>query len=112
MTREVHFTPGFWARIEQFFPPERPDDGSPSRTDFINLDLFPIRDVFAARWDDLPELHPGNPRYRIFWLVGRLVARISVVGQLRQDGAIELISIEIQREMPPGMADEEPSVDI
>lgn len=45
--------------------PERGEDGTPSANDFLTIDLLPIVDAFATRFDELPELIPGRPDYRI-----------------------------------------------
>ncbi|MEO5840674.1 MAG: hypothetical protein ABIQ73_20370, partial [Acidimicrobiales bacterium] len=52
---------------------------------------------FASGFDDLPELIPGRPEYRILLTAGRIVASYSVVGQLAADGAVELIELEIDQ---------------
>jgi hypothetical protein len=46
----------------------------------------------------LPEIIPGRPQYRQLSTTGRLVPRISVVGQLAPDGAIQLVSIDLDLE--------------
>ena len=46
-------------------------------------------------FDDLPALIPGREDYRILISTGVLVRAFTVVGQQSADGAIELISLEI-----------------
>ena len=47
------------------------------------------------QFDDLPELIPGRSDYRVLLTSGVLVRALNVVGQLASDGAIELVSIDI-----------------
>lgn len=54
-----------------------------------------IVDRFAEQFDDLPELIPGRSDYRALLTRGVLVRSLNVVGQLARDGAIELVSIDI-----------------
>ena len=50
---------------------------------------------FATAFDSLPELIPGRSDYRILISSGVLVRAYAVVGQLAQDAAVELVSLEI-----------------
>ena len=52
-------------------------------------------DWFANEFDDLPELIPGRSDYRVLLTSGVLVRALNVVGQLASDGAVELVSIDI-----------------
>jgi hypothetical protein len=49
----------------------------------------------AVGWDDLAPLIPGRDDYRVLILRGRLTYAFVVEGQLAYDGAIELVSIEL-----------------
>ena len=49
-------------------------------------------------FDELPELIAGRPEYRVLITAGLLVSRLSVVGQLAADGAVELIELDIDLE--------------
>lgn len=51
------------------------------------------RDVF----DELPELIPGRPDYRILISGGVLVHVIAVAGQLVPDGTIEILKVRIDQ---------------
>ncbi|MCB0985701.1 MAG: hypothetical protein KDB06_13715 [Ilumatobacter sp.] len=59
------------------------------------FELLRIVERFATGFDDLPELIPGRTDYRILITTGTLVAALSVIGQLAQDGAIELVQLDI-----------------
>ena len=45
---------------------------------------------------DLPELISGRSDYRVLLTSGVLVRALNVVGQLAPDGAVELVSIDIE----------------
>ena len=68
--------------------------------DFLRLDLMPIVDVIAERFDELPEAIPGHPEYRILITTGRLVSRIAVTGMLAPDGAVEVIQLDLDLDSP------------
>ncbi|MEO8698109.1 MAG: hypothetical protein ABI658_31720 [Acidimicrobiales bacterium] len=63
--------------------------------DFQTIELLRIVDRFAEQFDDLPEFIPGRHDYRVLLTTGVLVRALNVVGQLAPDGAIELVSIDI-----------------
>jgi hypothetical protein len=46
-------------------------------------------------FDDLPELIPGRPDYRLLIAAGTVVAAVSVLGQLAPDGTVELVGLKI-----------------
>ncbi|MBT8241300.1 MAG: hypothetical protein KJN63_08745, partial [Acidimicrobiia bacterium] len=62
---------------------------------FQTIELLRVVDRFAVQFDDLPELIPGRSDYRVLLTSGVLVRALNVVGQLASDGAIELVSIDI-----------------
>lgn len=74
---------------------ERGEDGTPSANDFLTIDLLPVVDAFATRFDELPELIPGRPDYRILISAGVLVHAIAVAGQLVPDGTVEILKVRI-----------------
>ncbi|MCY4515975.1 MAG: hypothetical protein OXB99_01910 [Acidimicrobiaceae bacterium] len=93
--REVRATYGFFEDLDRQLSPERGLNGEPSTADFQTIELLRIVDRFAEQFDDLPELIPDRPDYRVLISSGVLVRALSVVGQLAPDGAIELVSIDI-----------------
>ena len=93
--RTVRATPDFFAHLDLQLSAERGPNGEPSSVDFEAYELLEIVERFATGWDDLPELIPGRPDYRVLITNGRLVPMISVVGQLARDGAIELTKLDI-----------------
>lgn len=96
--RTVRTTRDFFDAVDRLFPAERGPAGEPSRTDFETYDLFEIRDQFAANWDAMLRPIPGRDDYRTLIVIGRLGINYSVDGQLAQDGAIELVDLEIDDE--------------
>ncbi len=72
----------------------------PSRADFEALELLRAVEEFAAGFDDLPQLIPGRPGYRVLINPGRLVFAYVIVGQLAADGAVELVDVDIDLQPP------------
>lgn len=92
---EVRGAASFFEDLDRRLPNERGPNGEPSRTDFQTFELLNIVERFATGFDDLPELIPRRSDYRVLITTGILVRAYSVVGQLRPDGAIELIALEV-----------------
>lgn len=63
--------------------------------DFQAVEVLRIVDLFARSFDALPELIVGRPDYRVAVLSGTLVTAMAVVGQLASDGAVELVSFDV-----------------
>ena len=94
MTRRVvRATPDFFAHLDSQLGDERGPGGEPSAADFQAYELLPIVEEFASGWEDLPELIPGRPEYRVLVKTGYLIPMISVVGQLAPDGAVALTEL-------------------
>jgi hypothetical protein len=93
--REVRILTSFFDDLDRQLRSERGPNGEPSIADFQAFDLLHIVEVFATRFDDLPERFAGRSDYRELIATGHLVYAYVVVGQLSSDGAIELAEIEI-----------------
>lgn len=93
--RIVRATAEFFGDLDAQLPSERGPNGEPSTSDFQVVELFPIIEEFATGFDDLPHLIPGRPEYRVLITSGILIARIAVTGQLASDGAVELVSLDL-----------------
>ena len=93
--RTVRATVEFFHDLDRQLRSERGPNGEPSTNDFQTFELLEIVDRFATGFDDLPELIAGRHDYRILVSTGRLVRAYSVVGQRAPDGAVELISLDI-----------------
>ena len=89
MAREV------FEELEEVLGTERGPDGEPSLTDFLAIELLAIVDIFATRFNDLPQLVEGRSDYRILIATGTLVHAIAVVAQGANDGSVEIVSIEV-----------------
>jgi hypothetical protein len=74
---------------------ERGPNGEPSTADFQTVELLRVVEIFATEFDELPPLIEGRLDYRVLIGAGTLVRMFSVVGQLTSDGAVELISLDI-----------------
>jgi hypothetical protein len=91
--RIVRTTPRFFADLDRQLPAERGEDGTPSRGDFQAYELLRIVDAFATEFDGMLQPIPGRPDYRVLILAGLIVPRVSVTGQLRVDGSVELLEL-------------------
>lgn len=92
---EVRATAAFFEDLDRQLRSERGPNGEPSTTDFQTFELIDIIERFATGFDDLPPLIPGRDDYRILVSTGPLVRIYSVIGQLRPDGAVELIALDL-----------------
>ena len=93
--RQVRAAYGFFEDLDRQLGPERGPNGEPSTADFQTIELLRIIDRFAEQFDDLRELIPGRSDYRVLLTSAVLVRSLNVVGQLAPDGAVELVSIDI-----------------
>jgi len=96
--RAVRATATFFEDLDRQLGDERGPNGEPSAHDFQVFELLRIVEVFATRFDELPQLIPGRAEYRILIAAGVLVPRIAAVGQLAPDGAVELIELDVDLE--------------
>ena len=93
--RPVRVDPRFLEQLDAQLGEERGPDGKPSRLDFLRFELPAIEDEFALRFGELTEVIPGRPDYRQIITTGRLVAGISIIGQLTTDGFVLLLGVEL-----------------
>ena len=91
----VRATSRFFEDLDSQLGHERGPNGEPSTNDFQTFELLEIVERFATGFDDLAELIPGRRDYRVLISTGVLVRAYSVVGQLGRDGAVELVSLQI-----------------
>jgi hypothetical protein len=91
----VRVTISFFEDLDRQLPPERGPLGQPSRADFQAFELVEIIDGFATGFDQLPELIAGRGDYRLMMSTGMLVRAYTVIAQRASDGAVELISLEL-----------------
>ena len=88
-------TPRFFEDLDRQLGSERGPNGEPSTNDFQSFELLEIVERFATGFADLPPLIAGRDDYRVLVAAGMLVRAFTVVGQLVSDGAVELISLEL-----------------
>ena len=93
--RQVRVGQRFFDQLDAQLGKTRDGAGSPSSTDFLLQDLPFVAEIFALRFDDLPEPIPGRPDYLIAITAGRLVPGLSVTGQLLFDGSIVLLGVKL-----------------
>ncbi len=93
--RRVRATPAFFDILDTLLHDERGPRGEPSRADFEAIDLLRAIEVFATRFDGLPPLIPGRGDYRMLLASGFTVAAYAITGQLAQDGAVELVDVDL-----------------
>jgi hypothetical protein len=95
--RPVRVDQQFFAELDAQLGETRGDNGEPSSTDFLLIDLPSIADMFATSFDDLPAMYDSRADYRYLVTTGSLVTAAVIVGQLHADGSIILFSIEIDQ---------------
>ena len=81
--------------LDRVLGSERGPNGEPSVNDFLTIDLLPIVDTFATRFEQLPEAVDGRSDYRLLISAGLLVRGVAVVGQRTADGSVELLQIHL-----------------
>lgn len=90
----------YWASIQAAFPAERGADGTPSFDDYEEIEHPQVVNVFAERFDQLPQFIVGRADYREHYYFGRIVYLIVVRAQLRQDGTVELLEAIVDTDWP------------
>jgi len=93
--RTVRVSHDVFDELDRVLGAERGPAGEPSVNDFLTIDLLPIVDAFALRFDELPEAVPGRPDYRLLITAGVLIRGVVVIGQLTTDGTVELLHIRL-----------------
>ena len=95
----VRVSTSFFEDLDRQLSSERGPNGQPSRIDFESVELVPIIEEFATGFFELPTLISGRSDYRLLIRTGMLFRAMSVTGQQVQDGAVELLKLEIDLEM-------------
>jgi hypothetical protein len=93
--RSVRVSHAVFDELDRVLGTDRGPGGEPSVNDFLTIDLLPIVDAFATRFDELPEAVSGRPDYRLLISAGVLVRGVAVIGQRTSDGSIELLYIRL-----------------
>ena len=95
----VRVNASFFEDLDRQLSTARGPNGEPSSVDFQAVELVAIIDEFAIGFEDIPSLIQGRGDYRLLIKTGVLVGAISVVGQMMSDGAVELLSLELDLDM-------------
>ena len=93
--RHVRVSDAFFVQLDQQFGSERADDGAPSATDFLIVELPTILERFALEFDQLPQVIDGVLTARVLVAVGVLVPVVAVYAVLTSEDVVELIGLEI-----------------
>ncbi len=96
MTRRiVRAGPAFFDDLDRQLGPDRGPNGEPSATDFLVIEVPGLVEVFATRFELLPEAIEGVAEARMAIGTGELVRAFAVYGLLMADDSVELIGVEI-----------------
>jgi hypothetical protein len=87
-------------QLDSQLPPQRSVTGTPSRADFLAVEMPSIMHRFAEAFDELPEVVEGVGGARMLIARGLLVHAFVVYGLLADDGSVDLIGIAIDRRGP------------
>jgi hypothetical protein len=93
--REVRVTAGFFDQLDAQLSIERTATGTPSRGDFLAIELPSIMHRFADAFDELPEVVEGVSGARMLLAAGLSVHAFAIYGLLADDGAIDLVGLAI-----------------
>ena len=93
--RLVRVDQAFFDSLDQQLGSERGSNGEPSVGDFILVDLPPIAEVFATRFEFLAAAFSPRTDYRTLITSGLLVPRVFVTGHLGRDGSVTLVDVAL-----------------
>jgi hypothetical protein len=94
--RPVRVNEAFFRRLDELLPPQRTAAGAPSGTDFLLHDMPRIIDRLADDFETATLPVDEEPRIRMLIASGSLVAFIVVYATLAADGAVEILSLELE----------------
>ncbi|HYZ99457.1 MAG TPA: hypothetical protein VE575_11945 [Acidimicrobiales bacterium] len=97
--RLVRVAPSFFDRLDELLPGGRTAAGQPSATDFLLHELPRIIDRLAQDYESVTLAVPSRPGLRVLITAGALVPTVAVYTVLAADGAVEIISLDIDQ--PP-----------
>jgi hypothetical protein len=95
--RQVRFTEQFFTRLDWLLPDVRGADGTPSVTDFLLLDLPPVRDDLANNFEGTT-FETDDPEVRVYIGTGILVSAFAIYAA-REGETIEAFWITIDRSL-------------
>jgi hypothetical protein len=95
--RQVRVSDSFFQQLDELFGAERGEDGEPSATDFLVVELPTVIERFARDFDGLPMVIVGVPNGRVLLVTGRLVPVLAVFGVLVSGDFIELVGLTVDQ---------------
>jgi hypothetical protein len=95
--RIVRVSSAFFDQLDEQLRAERSDNGEPSATDFVVIELPAVIERFATDFESLPEIIDGAPGGRMLIAPGLLVRAFAVYGLLVAGGSIDLVGITIEQ---------------
>ena len=95
-SRAVRFSRAFFKDLDNQLPEERSGDGTPSATDFLFLELPPIRDSLAEDLEGCTTVLSPGGRVRVAVASGVLVRGFALFLVVNEDTDIEVIGITIE----------------
>ena len=93
--RQVRVAPSFFDRLDELLPEERSAAGVASTADFLLHELPPLIDLLAENYEGATLAVPDVPDVRVLIATGVLVAHLALYVILADDGAVEIIYLEI-----------------
>jgi len=93
--RQVRVAQSFFDRLDDLLPDDRGTDGEPSATDFLLHDIPPIIDALAEDFDGATLAVGEVEGVRVLITAGVLVPMMAVYVALTDDGAAELIYLDL-----------------
>lgn len=95
--RLVRVEESFFVRLDELLPAERSASGTPSSTDFLLHDMPRIIDKLADDFSGSTLPVDAEPRIRMLVVGGNLVAFVVVYATLADDGAVVILSLELEQ---------------
>ncbi len=95
----VRVASSFFEDLDRQLGSERGPNGEPSSIDFQTVELIEVIERFATGFHSLSKPINGRDDYRMLIKGGLLVRALHVIGQKMPDGAVELLSLDIDLRM-------------
>lgn len=93
--RQVRVAPSFFDRLDELLPAERTGSGTPSTGDFLFYELPPLMDALAEDHRAVTLAVEGLKQVRVLIAAGTLVPRVALYVTVADDGAVEIIHLQI-----------------
>ena len=100
--RQVRVSQTLFDRLDELFAEERSAEGAPSATDFLLHEIPAIIDRLADAFGESTTPFVAGSDIRVLVTAGVLVDFMAVYALLTDDGAVEIIYLEIETREPGG----------